>query len=295
MAELLSTTSHIVTKLEEIAGDAKEYVYFVNSDFSRIPSSVFAKLWEALGRNVRVVLLYDKITDAEYQEILFLTKRNVGLFHSKGLNTGLFMNEKIALLPTATHLNSDHHSNIQFATFFKKSYSATTYEELLNGFRNIHRDAVKMIAVDEQLVSYESVLEKQQQAREIKIAAEPVMIVPSSKKLSIKEKQAAIIQLFERECKDCTVKAEGADRVRLYGKGIALALSKERVDIIFVHYDVYQSKLEDVKSFIFAKHPNLQAWFQYNRINLQLEKESEIVEVFPTLKEVVLSFNLITT
>ena len=294
MADFLSTTSHIVSSLEQIAEQAKEFVYLVSKDFSTIPQSVFVKLWEALGRNVRVVFIYDQITDAEKKEILFLTKRNVGLFQFKDVNTNFFMNEKMALVPSFHHFSSNNLNN-QFAISFKKLYSSHLYEDLLNGFRTIHRDSQKMVLANEELVSYESLLEKQHQEREIILSQQPVAvaITPSTKKLSIKQKQLCITQVFERECSECTIKQEGADRLRLYGKGIALALSKERVDIIFVHYDAYQSKLEDVKSFILTKHPDLQVWFQYNRINIKLETESEIVDVFPTFKQVILSFSLI--
>jgi hypothetical protein len=38
----------------------------------------------------------------------------------------------------------------------------------------------------------------------------------------------------------------------------------------------------------------MKVWFQYNRINMKLERESEIALAFTTLIEAVSSFSLIT-
>ena len=63
--------------------------------------------------------------------------------------------------------------------------------------------------------------------------------------------------------------------------------------MIFARYEVYQSRMEEIKGFITAKHPDLKVWFQYNRINMKLESESEIARMFFTVREAVTSFHLI--
>jgi hypothetical protein len=217
----------------------------------------------------------------------------MGFFRHPGLNTNAFLNEKESVLTSFSLFASAEQTKIEFGTYFRKAYAAELYAELLKEFRSVLADAVKMVMDAGKLVPVEEVQARKSSQVERQASTEATQPVASTKPMTIKEKQDFIVKLFAREHKECTLKIEDAERLRLYGKGLVFAISKERVDLIFVHYDAFQSRMEEVKTFIANRHPDLKTGFQYNRINMKLEFESDITKVFYTLREAITSFHLI--
>jgi hypothetical protein len=290
MAQFLSNSQHILTTIDDVITHAKDVVYFVSPEFSEMPESTLRKVYEALARRVKIVVIYREAILKGMAEMLLLLGRNVNFYRSSELNTSAYFSEKEAVLTSFQLFVPSSQVRAEFGVFFKKAYSGGMHDELVKECNRLQTSAARMVIDNNEVLSWEEA-----QARKPKIdytVSEPV-IATSDKKLTVKEKQKFILNLFARECKDCNIKIEGEDRLRLYGKGIALALTKERIDIIFVQYNTYIAKMEDVKQFVTAKHPKLKVWFQYNRINMNLESENEIESVFPTLRHAMTSFQLL--
>ena len=288
MAQFLSTAQRISSKIEDIIINAKEFVYLISPQFSQIQEPLLTRMWEALGRGVKVTVVYREATWHDDHGILLLQKRKISLYCNASLNTSAYLNETEGVVSSFKLFAPTEQHGIEFGVYFRKLYSKDMYDELLKESRTMHTDGIKMVVENAGLVSYEDVI-----ARMPKPEVPDEAIILATKKLSVKEKQKVILKIFARECKECTMKIEGEDRLRIVGKGIVLALSNERVDVIFVHYTTFQARIEEVKKYILSSHPNLKAWFQYNRINMNLESEGEIANVFPTLRQAMTSFELI--
>jgi hypothetical protein len=291
MAEFLASTKHIVTRIENIVGGAKEVIYLASPTLSQIPKPLLTMLWDATKQGVKVNLIYREISESNDNVIISLQNSRIRVFHNSNLNTSVYLNEKEAVL-TSFGLFAAEQTGIEFGACFRKAYAAAMFVELLKEVQVIMAGTVRMEIENAKLVSQEEVWARNAKP-EVKTTSDETLRPISTKILTVKEKQEVILKIFTREYQDCTLKIEDAERMRLYGKGIVFALSKERVDIIFVHYEAFQSQLEAVKQFMIAKHPDIKMWFQYNRINMKLELESEIVNVFPTVGEAVTSFGLI--
>jgi hypothetical protein len=291
MAEFLASTKHIVTRIENIIGGAKEVIYLASPILSQIPKPLLTILWDAAKLGVKINLIYREIEEADENMITSLQNSRIRIFHNPNLHTSVYLSEKEAVL-TSFGLFAAEQTGIEFGTCFRKAYAAAMFTELLKEVQVIMAGATRMEIERANLVSQEEVWARNVK-QEIKTTGDETLRI-STKILTVKEKQEVILKIFSREYKDCTLKIEDAERMRLYGKGIVFALSKERVDIIFVHYEAFQSQLEAVKQFMMAKHPDIKMWFQYNRINIKLEFESEIANVFPTVGEAVTAFSLIS-
>src|SRR5688572_12750449 len=98
MAQFLSTSQHISATIEDVIAHAKETVYLVSPEFLEIPEPILTKIYEALGRRVKVVVIYREAVSKGAEEILLLMKRNVSFFCSTTLNTSAYFNEREAVL-----------------------------------------------------------------------------------------------------------------------------------------------------------------------------------------------------
>jgi hypothetical protein len=293
MAEFLSNSTHIKTKIEDLVAQSAETIHLLTPTFSHLPEVFATKLWEAMRRGVKVFIIYREIRESAEKHLVRLQHSRLIILQNSDLNTSAYFNEKEAVI-TSHRFFAAQESSIEFGIYFRKTYAKQMHTELVAQFRTMLANSMKMIIENEKLVSQEEIFERNSKIIEARPKdEEPPPIL--TKLLTVKEKQGVILKVFARECPDCTLKVEDAERIRLYGKGIVLALSNERVDLIFVHYSALQAKMEEVKSFILSKHPELKVWVQYNRINLKLEYEKDITEVFFTMREVVNTFSLITT
>lgn len=272
---------------------AKEFIFFLSPDFNTLPKVVFTKLWEASKRGVRVMLISGETNLSDQQELASLQNSRVTFHFNQRLNTSVYLNEKEAVFTSFSRFAPSEQNATEFGVFFRKKYAAQLYDELLKESREILGQSTKMVIEDSGFISAEELWERRQKLQEAK-SPEEISLTNSAKPLTIKEKQELILKLFAREYKDCTIKVEDAERLRVYGRGIVLALSKERVDMIFVHYEAYQSRMEEVKQFLAERNPEMKVWFQYNRINMKLERETEIASAFTVVNEMVLRYKLVT-
>jgi hypothetical protein len=293
MADFLSTSDRIIARIEDIVDQSKEVVHLLTPTIAQLPETFSTKMWEALRRGVKIFIIYREISEEGAKHLVRLQHSRLIILRKDDLNTSAYFNEKEAVL-TSLQFFGPREKSIEFGTYIRKTYASAMYGELLAEFRAMLAQAMKMVIEDQKLVTEEEVYERKKQILESQPRNEEPSPV-STKILTIKEKQGVILKIFARECPDCTVKIEDAERIRLYGKGIVLTLSNERVDLIFVHYSALQSQMDEVKAVIQSKHPQLKVWVLYNRINLKLEYEKDITELFFTMREVVNAFSLITS
>lgn len=294
MAEFLRSTDHIVTKIEEIITQAKEFVYFMSADFSQMPRLLSNRLWEARKRGAKVILIYGKGELTDEADIISVQDSRISIFCQPHLKTNAYLNEKEAVLSSFGLFSPSKQPGIEFGTYFRKAYAPEVHAELLKEFRSILGRAVKMVVENGKLVSEEELIQTRKEViPEVSSLDDGAPAILSTKVLTVKEKRDVVLKLFSRENKDCTIKIEDTERLRIVGKGIVLVLSDERVDMVFVYYEAFQSRIEEIKKFIMTKHPELKVWFQYNRINMNLNRESEIASVFFTIRETVAAFKLI--
>lgn len=296
MAEFLSSTSHIVSRMEDAVSQSKEYVYFMTPSLLEVPHSLSSVLTQAIGRRIKLVVIFREHAIEGIQIPLFQNS-TISIFQCATLNTNLCLTDKEGIISSHNIFSPSADAKIEFGTYFRKSYAAEMHLAVLEEFRKVWGDSVKMVFDDGKLVSYESVLAKKSvEAKakvEVKVAEPGEAYVMLTKKLTVKEKQNVILKTFARAYENCAIKVEDAERLRVVGQGMVLNLSVDRVDLIFVHYETFQSRLEEIKEFVTTRHPELNFWFQYNRINMQLQYEKDIVAVFQTIQSLVSEFKLI--
>jgi hypothetical protein len=298
MADFLSSSSRIISRIEDMVDQAAEVIHLLSPTFTTLPETFSTKLWEALRRGVKIFIIYREIRDTAEKQLVRLQHSRLIILQNSNLNTSAYFNEKEAIL-TSHRFFAAQEQSIEFGTYFKKSYAASMFAELHREFKTILIESMKMVIEDQKFIREEEVIARnievnENREREARLLKDEDPAGPMlTKLLTVKEKQTILLKIFKRECPDCTLKIEDAERIRLVGKGIVLALSTERVDLIFVHYSTLQAKMDEVKAFILSKHPDHKVWVQYNRINLKLEYEKDITEMFFTMREVVDAFNLI--
>ncbi len=291
MAEFLSSSKHITARIEEAVSRAKEFVYFLTPTLSRIPEGLSSGLAEASRRGAKLVLIYREALLTDEKEIQLLQASRINIFQSTNLNTSVCLTEKASIISALSLFAPSFEDGVEFGTSFQKTYAAEMHNQLLEEFRRIWGDCVKMVLDDGKLITQAEWSARMPKEPEvIRPSADPVVM--STKKLTVKEKQEVIVKIFSREYQTCVLKVEDAERLRITGRGMVLNLSSERVDLIFIHYETFKTRLEEVQAFIMSRHPNVKFWFQYNRINMQLQFEKEIAEVFVTVGDAVSEFKL---
>ncbi len=291
MAELLPSTRHIVARIEDAIAQAREFVYILSPNICSLQGQMPSNLAEVVRLGAKVVLIY-RNTSIAHESIETWQASRTSLFHNANINTSILLTEKEAVISSFNPFVDPVPDVIEFGTYFRKAYAAEMHAHLLQEFRKIWSDSVRMVFHENTLISQEAWVASMPKEPEVKAVKPGDPVLMSTKRLTVKEKQDVVLKVFKREHPDCTIKVEDAERIRIYGRGMVLSLSNERVDLIFVHYETYQARTEEVKSFITARHPDLKFWFQYNRINMQLQYEKEINDVFFTVRECVSAFAL---
>jgi hypothetical protein len=291
MADFLPSSDRIIARVEDVVDQAKEVVHLLSPAINQLPETFSTKMWEALRRGVKIFVIYREINEEGEKHLVRLQHSRLIILRKSDLNTSVYFNEKEAVV-TSLQFFGLREKTIEFGTYIRKTYASAMYGEIMSEFRTMLAHSMKMVIQDQKLVTEEEVYERKKQIFESQPKIEEPAPI-STKILTVKEKQGVLLKIFARECPDCTVKVEDADRIRLYGKGIVLNLSGDRVDLIFVHYSALQARMEEVKAHISSKHPEVKVWVLYNRINLKLEYEKDITAMFFTMRDVVGVFNLI--
>lgn len=291
MAEFLPSRKHIFLRMEDTISQAKELVYLISPDLRQIPQTVFNKLWDAHRRGVKIFVLYRRCELAGEDEVVKLEQlKGVSIYRHEHVHVNTVFSEKEAVVTSLDLTGPVEESNVEFGIYFRKSYAAEMHEKLLAESKAIRLQGVKMAMHQGTLVELAKI--------EIPLPVEADKVPPSSmaaaaKKLTPREKQNLILELFSKECQGCVVKVEDHERMRLQGKGIVVFTNKERVELIFVRYEHYNSKKEEVKAYILSQHPGLKVWVTYNRITVNAERSDDIVGLFTTVKNAVTSLSLV--
>lgn len=293
MAEFLESRAHINIRIEDTVSQAKEFVYLISPNLSQIPQPVFTKLWKALSQGVKVFLIYRHSSLVEQAEISKLEQlRNISIYHHEHLHVNANFNEKEAVVTSLNISGEIEESNIEFGIYFRKNYAADMYEKLLSESKRIQRQAVKMVLHNGKLIE-RSIVEIRPPIAATDTQQQAASSPDFSKKLTVKEKQYLILDIFSKECKDCVIKVEDHERIRVQGKGIVIFTNKEKVEVIFVRYDTYNLNKDAVKEYIITRHPDLQLWLTYNRITISVDRREEVISVFSTIKDALTSLNLV--
>lgn len=305
MADFLATRLHINMRIEDTISQAKEYIYLLTSDFAHLPQPMFQKLWEASSRGVKVFIIYANTSLPDDQLPALQKFRNLSLYCNPGLRYNTTFNEHEAVMHSVSTTSHTAENEIHSGIHFKKKYASEMHEKLLSETKEIRNNGTKMTVNAGQLVDYLKLQEtfiKAQEANKEKTvessartdspATDTHTPVYGNKKLTVKEKQKLILDTFAGQCPDCQVKVEDAERIRIQGKGIVVFTNKEKIEIIFVRYDIFNAKKEEFKEHVLRLHPGLPIWCTYNRITLHADKADEIVTLFKSIRESLALFGL---
>jgi phosphatidylserine/phosphatidylglycerophosphate/cardiolipin synthase-like enzyme len=295
MAHFLTTQGHIILRIEDTISQAKEYIYFLTSEFSILPSGLFQKLWEASSRGVKVFIIYpeSKISD---NDLLTLQKfKHLSLYCSPSLRYNATFSEKEVIMHSLCVTSSEDALAIHSGVHYKRKYASEMYEQILSETKEIRNNATKMVFHQGRLEEYLKVQEVFIKTEEEKKTAAVPGELPNygSKKLTAKEKQKLILDTFAVHCPECVVKVEDSERIRVHGKGVVVFTNKEKIEVIFVRYDNFNARKEDFKAHILKKHPELPIWCTYNRITLNVDKADEIINLFTSIRDSLLLFSLV--
>jgi hypothetical protein len=304
MADFLTTQGHIKMRIEDTISHAKEYIYFLTSDFAHLPHGIFQKLWEASSKGVKVFIIYPENKIADTDLPVLQKFKHLSLYCNPSLRYNATFSEKEVIIHSLCLTSSSETSDIHSGVHYKQKYASEMYEKILEETKSIRNNGTKMIFHQGRLEEYMKVQEVFIKAEEEKkiVAAQSSttsaaipMELPNygSKKLTPKEKQKVIHDMFAVHCPDCVVKLEDSERIRLQGKGVVVFTNKEKIEIIFVRYDTFNACKEGFKTQILQKHPGLPIWCTYNRITLHVDKADEIINLFSSMRDSLVSFNLV--
>jgi hypothetical protein len=166
MADFLATQGHIKMRVEDTITHAKEFIYFVTSDFSTLPQILFQKLWHASSKGVKVFIIFPENKVADNHLSVFQTFKHVSLYTNPAIcyNTTFSENEAVmhSLCLTAQEESSQIHSGIHF----KKKYASVMYDHLVEETKRIRNDGTKMVLHQGKLTEYLAVHEELVKAEE---------------------------------------------------------------------------------------------------------------------------------
>lgn len=304
MADFLATQAHINMRTEDTISQAKEYIYLLTSDFSTLPHGLFQKLWEASSKGVKVFIIYpeNKVHDADLATLARF--KNLSLYCNPSLRYNATFSEKEVILHSISLTSSSSSGEIHSGIHFKKKYASEMHDKIVDEAKEIRNSSTKMVVHGGRLVDYlqiqETLIKAEQEkkatqaATNIQPSATPTdAVIYGNKKLTAKEKQKLIIDTFRDRCPDCQLKIEDSERMRIQGKSIVVFTNKEKIEVIFVRYDVFNACKEAFKDHILQIHPGLPIWCTYNRITLHAAKADEIVSLFDSFKEALTLFLLV--
>jgi hypothetical protein len=295
MAHFLTTQGHIKLRIEDTISQAKEYIYFLTSEFLILPSSLFHKLWEASSRGVKVFIIYPENRISDHDLLTLQKFKHLSLYCSAALRYNATFSEKEVIVHSLCLTSPEDESAIHSAVHYKRKYASEMYEEILNETKEIRNKGTKMIfhqgRLEENLKVQEVFIKQEEEKKPLPSPGE----LPNygSKKLTAKEKQKLILDTFAVHCPDCAVKVEDSERIRIQGKGVVVFTNNEKIEVIFVRYDNFNSRKEDFKAHILKKHPELPIWCTYNRITLNIDKADEIINLFASIRDALLQFSLV--
>jgi|GEM_PF-4547946 len=290
MPELLTNDS-ISDKIEQMIAEAKEYIYLISPYLYHIPKTALNHLINANNRGVRVVLIFKKglvVQGKEIEKLQILN--NLNCFCSDRLHGKLYFNENEGVVSSFNLFSGEPLSSIEFGVHFTRASHPGMFAKVLTDSESILHQSLLMRIEDARLVEVPVVRMKPEK----KPPKAPVeSSLADSKKLTPKEKQNLILELFSTECKECVIKVEDHERLRVQGAGIVVFTNKERVEIIFVRYAAFNPLKDEVKEYIESQHPGLQIWVTYNRMTINVETSHEVISLFSTIKEALTTFQLV--
>lgn len=292
MPEFLKSPVTIHDKIEELILGAAEYVHLISPYLYYIPASINQALKKANGKNIKVTVIYKKGLVSHGKEVEKLNLANLSVYSHEQLHAKAYFNEKEAIITSFNLSGNEGERSIEYGIYFTREESPEAFDSLLNDSMKLLADCREMKIEDSRLVE-KPVIRAVPPVSEIKPIAAEGLVADPDKKLTPKERQNLLLRIFSTEYKECAIKVEDSERLRVQGSGIVLFTNKQRTEVIFVRYDAYKSQLEEIKEFITSRHPDLPIWFNYNRITLNVEKAPEIISLFATIKAAVTAFNLV--
>jgi HKD family nuclease len=285
MPEFLTTTTNITGRIENIISQAKETVFLITPFLSFVPQSIIDRVEDAIERGVKVVMINKLGTSIHANEIAKLKKlKGMTILSHEHLHAKAYFNEHEAVVTSFNLSQGNEVKNVEFGIYFNKTDSEEMFNKLLNESRMVQKQSKKVV-VDPVSMSMKEVVE----APVLQVKPKPV---DTNRVLSVIEKQECIKEIFSTICPDCSVKNEEAERLRIERRGIVLFTNAERVDIIFDNTKKYQLKKDEIEKSILLKHPNLNVWFNNNRINIYVSTKVEVVALFHSFREVLTSHNV---
>jgi hypothetical protein len=293
MPEFLTSKS-ISDRVEQMIVEAQEFIYLVSPYLYNISKEIFDGLKSAEERGVRVVLVYKKGLGAQGKEIEKLYNlSNLTIFCSERLHARAYFNEKEGIVTSFNLLSGEGTYNIDYGIHLTKSANSDMYGNILSETQLVVNQSRQMRIEQSKLVEVPVVRQKPEpKPVEKRETAEVMPGLDPTKKLTTKEKQNLLLELFSKECKDCLIKVEDAERLRIHGAGIVLFTNKERVEIIFVRYASFTPLKDEIKEYILAVHPEIKIWVTYNRITINADRADEVISLFSTVKEAITAYNL---
>jgi hypothetical protein len=296
MAEFLKSID-IEDRIEKLISDASEFVYLISPYLYHIPPMILKRIKEADARGVKIVLIYKKGLTMAGKEVDKLNDiSSLTIYSHEHLHAKAYFSEREAVITSYNLFSGEGGSiTVDFGMCFPKEEQPDVYEQLVKDSQLLESKSKNMKLTDSKLVDEASLKPKpEKKYREVKVSVKTPASTPVNEKiLTVKEKQKFIHDTFAALCPECQVKIEDGERMRVQGKGIVVFTSKERVEVIFVRYGIYQSRMEEVKQFIQSRHPDHGIWFNYNRITMSVDKASEISLLFPIIKEAITSLALV--
>jgi hypothetical protein len=289
MPELLTNAS-ISYRIEQLISDAKEFVYLVSPYLYYVPQQILNELSAAHARGVRIVLIYKKGLVVQGKQIeRFQSLPNIEIFCSERLHAKAYLNEREAIVSSFNLMSGEASGSIDFAVQIFRADHPDIFDRIRAESEGIRDLSLRMRIDQSKLVEVPV-----ERAKPEKKAPKPLAAVSiESKKLTSREKQNLILELFAKECQDCSVKVEDHERLRVQGSGVVIFTSKERVEVIFVRYAAFNLQKDNVKEYILSEHPGLQVWTSYNRMTFNVDKSHEVVGLFSTVKEALVFFKLV--
>jgi hypothetical protein len=296
MAEFLKSID-IEDRVEKLITDASEFVYLITPYLYHIPPLILKAITEADSKGVKTTIIYKKGLVMSGKQVEKLNELgSVTILSHEHLHAKAYFSEREAVITSYNLLSNEGGTvTIDFGVCMSKEEQPVVYEQLVRDSKDVESKSKNMKLVESKLVDEESLKPKaEKKLREVKVSVKVPPIVPGvgGKSLTPKEKQALIVEIFKNECPDCQLKIEDGERMRIQGKSIVIFTPKEKVEVIFVRYAIFQSKVEMVKEFFAERHPTHGIWCNYNRITLHADKADEVKMLFPSVKEAITSLAL---
>jgi hypothetical protein len=127
MAEFLSNSTHIKTKIEDLVAQSTETIHLLTPTFSHLPEVFATKLWEAMRRGVKVFIIYREIRESAEKHLVRLQHSRLIILQNINLNTSAYFNEKEAVI-TSHRFFAAQESSIEFGIYFRKTYAKEMHD-----------------------------------------------------------------------------------------------------------------------------------------------------------------------